>query len=122
MQNIAMSPERLVKIKLLCRIEGLNPIEGIAVAHEGRPAVKGISANENFLLRQINPDIAIGVGIAKPKDLNCARWTINDKAAIESQGWKGKLHAPQLGQVGFGLLKTAFEELFLFRVRGGSEV
>src|SRR5215472_16297832 len=96
-----MTAKRLVEVKLLSRIKCLNPFERIAVAHEGRPAVKGITANENFLFRQINPDIPICLGITKPQNLNCAYRTINDKAAIESQGRKGKLHALELSQVGF---------------------
>src|SRR5439155_22211585 len=117
-----MASKRLVKIKLLSRIKGLNPIKRIAVAHEGRPAVQGITANENFLFRQVNPDIPICVGITKPKNLNYARRTINDKAAIESQGRKGKLHALELGQVGFGLLEIGSQSFFLLRVSGGGKV
>src|SRR5215469_5359234 len=111
-----MAPKRLVEVKLLSRIKGLNPIEWIAVAHEGRPAVKGITANENFLFRQINPDIPVCVSITKPKNLNCARGTINDKATIESQARKGKLHALELSQVGFGLLEIGSQFFFLFKV------
>src|SRR5215472_13709175 len=117
-----MTAKRLVEVKLLSRIKCLNPFERIAVAHEGRPAVKGITANENFLFQQINPDIPIGVSVTKPENLNRARRTIKNKTTIERQGRKGKLHALELSQVGFGLLEIASQCFFLFRVRGDGKL
>src|SRR6185503_7782345 len=81
-----------------------------------------VAANNDLLFRQIDPDVAIGMSIAQPKNLHGSRLAVENKTSVEGQRWQSDLHALQFGQVGFSLLKIALPFLFLFRIGGAREI
>ena len=54
--------------------------------------MQGVAADDDFFLGEIDPDIAVGVGVAEPQDLDGTRLAVEDKTAIEGHGGERELH------------------------------
>src|SRR5712664_342787 len=92
-----------MEIEFFGGVEGLDPLVGIGVAHEGGPAVEGVTGDDDFFVGEEDENVAIGVGAAEPENLYGAGAAAEDEAAVEGHGGESDLHELELAEIGFGL-------------------
>ena len=92
MHYVAVAAEHGVEIELFGGVEGLDPVVGIGVAHEGSPAVEGVAGDDDFFVGEEDEDVAIGVGATEPKNFYGAAGAAEDEAAVEGHGGQRDLH------------------------------
>src|SRR5260370_1265711 len=98
-----------MEIEFFGGVEGLDPLVGIGVAHEGGPAVEGVAGGDEFFVGEEDEHVAIGVGAAEPENLDSAGAAAEDEAAVEGHGGESDLHELELGEVCFGLAEIFLE-------------
>src|SRR5207249_8070178 len=71
-QYLAVTGDDRCEVELLERRQGVDPVFGVAVVHERHPVDQRVAGGYDLLLRQVDEQIAVGLGAPKYVQLDLA--------------------------------------------------